>query len=147
MPSPTASAAPSASTTTAASAPQRRHHLLVFDFDHTVVDGNTDAYIWRAATSGNKRPPELTAEPGHWTEYMQRVLSYLQSAEGVRVDDMRGVLTQMQYTPGMQQLLEALRGGRLGPDGPPCSAIVVSDSNTAFISWILQHQRHADVFR
>jgi hypothetical protein len=40
--------------------------LLAFDFDHTIVDGNTDTHVIKASPSG--LPEELRAsyQPGRW---------------------------------------------------------------------------------
>lgn len=41
--------------------------LLAFDFDHTIVDGNTDTHVIKASPSG-RLPEELKAsyQSGRW---------------------------------------------------------------------------------
>lgn len=118
-----------------------RKILLAFDFDHTIVDGNTDTWVTKAAPGGDV-PLELrnSYERGHWTEYMQRVLAHLH-ASGVTIADMQTALQQLQYTAGMEHLWQHLEGS------DNCCSIILSDSNSQFIDWILSSRGHSKVFR
>jgi phosphoserine phosphatase len=52
--------------------------LYVFDFDHTIVDQNSDIFIYRALPGGIL--PDHIKESyvtGKWTEYMQRVFEHM----------------------------------------------------------------------
>ncbi|WIA28342.1 hypothetical protein OEZ86_010892 [Tetradesmus obliquus] len=113
--------------------------LVAFDFDHTVVDGNTDTWITKAAPGGDI-PTALKDSyvTGHWTQYMGRVLQHLHS-EGVDASALQGVLQDLPYTAGMEQLFQHLA---------QCAAhcIILSDSNTQFIEWILQDRGHSSLF-
>ncbi|KAF8072494.1 PHOSPHO2 [Scenedesmus sp. PABB004] len=118
--------------------------LWVFDFDHTIVDGNTDTWITRAAPGGDI-PAALraSAAPGQWTAFMQRVLTHLH-AHGVRAAQLQDALASLPYTAGMEALLAHVQAEvRSGS----AEAIIVSDSNSAFIDWILTSRGHAGVFR
>lgn len=115
--------------------------LFAFDFDHTVVDGNTDTWVTKALPGGDI-PSDIknSYQNGHWTKYMQRVLAHLHAA-GVTVTDMQKQLQQLPYTAGMDQLLQHLQRS------PHCSSIILSDSNGHFIDWILTSRGHANTFR
>ncbi|NXC50089.1 PHOP2 phosphatase, partial [Penelope pileata] len=107
--------------------------LLVFDFDHTIVDENSDTWVVRCAPK-QQLPHGLrsSCRPGHWTEYMGRVLAFLGDS-GVREDDMRRTMTAIPFTAGMEELL-----GFLGENKAFFDCIIISDSNTVFIDWILK---------
>jgi hypothetical protein len=98
---------------------------VAFDFDHTVVDGNTDTHVITASPSG-RLPDDIKSScvTGRWTEYMQRVLAHLHET-GVSVADMRRVMQTLPYTQGMEQLLQELAGGSIG--GQAASCIILSD--------------------
>uniref|UniRef100_A0A8C5S9X3 Phosphatase, orphan 2 n=1 Tax=Laticauda laticaudata TaxID=8630 RepID=A0A8C5S9X3_LATLA len=113
--------------------------LLVFDFDHTIVDENSDTWIVKCAP-GSKLPDEIknSYQKGHWTEYMDRVFRYL-GDNGVREEDMKRTMTTIPFTSGMISLLDFI-----GKHKGFFDCIIISDSNTVFIDWIL---KAANVFQ
>ncbi|XP_029946896.1 pyridoxal phosphate phosphatase PHOSPHO2 [Salarias fasciatus] len=107
--------------------------LMVFDFDHTVVDDNSDTWVIRCLP--NRTLPnsvKSSYRKGHWTEFMGRVLKHIGEQE-VSPDGVRSVMETIPYTAGMADLLTFISEHK---DRVDC--IVVSDSNTLFIDWILQ---------
>ncbi|XP_074001534.1 pyridoxal phosphate phosphatase PHOSPHO2 [Numenius arquata] len=115
--------------------------LLVFDFDHTIVDENSDTWIVKCAPE-KKLPNGLrnSYQPGHWTEYMGRVFAYL-GDNGVKEDEMKRTMTTIPFTAGMVDLL-----GFIGENKDLFDCIIVSDSNTVFIDWILKAADFHKVF-
>ncbi|XP_013887156.1 pyridoxal phosphate phosphatase PHOSPHO2 [Austrofundulus limnaeus] len=107
--------------------------LMVFDFDHTVVDNNSDTWVIKCLP-GQTLPDSVknSYRKGHWTEYMGRVMNYI-GDQGVGPDRVRGVLETIPFTPGMTDLLTFIAEHK---DTIDC--IVISDSNTIFIDWILK---------
>ncbi|XP_076012436.1 pyridoxal phosphate phosphatase PHOSPHO2 [Genypterus blacodes] len=107
--------------------------LMVFDFDHTVVDDNSDTWVKRCLPDQNL-PNSLTSSyrEGHWTEFMGRVMNYIGDQE-VGPDRVRSVLETIPFTGGMMDLLSFISEHKSTID-----CIVISDSNTMFIDWILQ---------
>ncbi|XP_022531118.2 pyridoxal phosphate phosphatase PHOSPHO2 isoform X2 [Astyanax mexicanus] len=107
--------------------------LVVFDFDHTLVDDNSDTWVIRCAPE-QSLPAWLknSYEKGRWTEYMGRVLSYLRD-QSVQPDTIRSVMETIPFTDGMVELLTFISQSKSEID-----CIIVSDSNTLFIDWILQ---------
>ncbi|XP_067891486.1 pyridoxal phosphate phosphatase PHOSPHO2 [Heterodontus francisci] len=107
--------------------------LLVFDFDHTIVDGNSDTWVVRC-TPEKKLPDWLrkTYDGKHWNEYMQRVLAYI-GDQGIKESEMKQVMQSMPIIPGMVDLLKFICQSK---DQVDC--IIISDSNTIFINWILE---------
>uniref|UniRef100_H3CXP7 Phosphatase, orphan 2 n=1 Tax=Tetraodon nigroviridis TaxID=99883 RepID=H3CXP7_TETNG len=107
--------------------------LMVFDFDHTVVDDNSDTWVFRCLP-GQTLPDSIknTYTKGHWTEFMGRVLNYIGEQE-VSPARVRSVMETIPLTAGMADLLTFISEHKRAVD-----CIVISDSNTMFIEWILQ---------
>ncbi|XP_062852594.1 pyridoxal phosphate phosphatase PHOSPHO2 [Trichomycterus rosablanca] len=106
--------------------------LVVFDFDHTLVDGNSDTWVVRCAPD-QSLPDWLqdSYQRGRWTEYMGRVLAYI-GEQSVGPDAIRAVMQTLPFTEGMIELLKFISQNKSHID-----CIIVSDSNTLFIQWIL----------
>lgn len=107
--------------------------LMVFDFDHTVVDDNSDTWVIRCLRD-QTLPDSVKSsyQRGHWTDYMGRVMSYL-GEQSISPESMRGVMETIPLTDGMTELLTLIADHKVDID-----CIVISDSNTLFIDWILQ---------
>lgn len=115
--------------------------LLVFDFDHTIVDENSDTWIVNCAPAA-KLPDEIkkSYQKGRWTEYMGRVFRYL-GDNGIREEDMKKTMTTIPFTAGMKDLLDFIRKHK---DFFDC--IIISDSNAVFIDWILKAANISQLF-
>ena len=115
--------------------------LLVFDFDNTIIDDNSDTRIVQCAPD-KKLPMALqdSYQKGFWTEFMGRVFKYL-GDEGVKEDEMRRTVISMPFTLGMVELFSFLR---MNKDKFDC--IIISDSNSVFIDWVLEAADFHDVF-
>ncbi|KAM4859278.1 pyridoxal phosphate phosphatase PHOSPHO2 isoform 1-T8 [Thomomys bottae] len=115
--------------------------LLVFDFDNTIIDDNSDTWIVQCAPN-QKLPIELqdSYQKGFWTEFMGRVFKYLGN-EGIGEDEMKRTMISMPFTPGVVELFNFIRENKNTFD-----CIIISDSNSVFIDWILQAANVHDVF-
>ncbi|XP_060898514.1 pyridoxal phosphate phosphatase PHOSPHO2 [Labrus mixtus] len=107
--------------------------LMVFDFDHTVVDDNSDTWVLRCLP-GEALPDSVkkSYRKGHWTEFMGRVMKYI-GDQDVSPDRVRSVMETIPFTAGMTDLLTLILENKSSID-----CIVISDSNALFIDWILQ---------
>ncbi|XP_006268927.1 pyridoxal phosphate phosphatase PHOSPHO2 isoform X1 [Alligator mississippiensis] len=115
--------------------------LLAFDFDYTVIDENSDTWIVKCAPE--ERLPigiKSSYKKGHWTEYMGRVFIYL-GDNGVKEAEMKRTMTTIPFTTGMTDLL-----GFIGMNKELFDCIIISDSNTVFIDWILRAGNFHRVF-
>lgn len=115
--------------------------LLVFDFDHTVIDENSDTWIVKCAPDA-KLPDEVrnSYQTGHWTEYMGRVFKFLGDS-GIGEDEMKRTMLTIPFTGGMKDLLEFV-----GKHKDLFDCIIISDSNAIFIDWILKASNFCQVF-
>ncbi|XP_064842065.1 probable phosphatase phospho1 isoform X1 [Oncorhynchus masou masou] len=116
-----------------ATPPSDRRFLIFFDFDETIVNESSDDVVVQAAP-GQNLPAWLkdTYRPGHYNEYMQRVLAYM-AEKGVTESAIRSVIEKIPASPGMLALFQFLR------HRPPqdFEVVLVSDANTFFIeSWL-----------
>lgn len=106
--------------------------LVVFDFDHTIVDDNSDTWVIRCAPDQTLPDClEKSYERGRWTEYMGRVLTYI-GDQSVSPEHMRAVMESIPLTEGMLELLTFISENKSDID-----CIIISDSNTVFIDWVL----------
>ncbi|KAM3624892.1 uncharacterized protein V6R79_003533 [Siganus canaliculatus] len=107
--------------------------LMVFDFDHTVVDDNSDTWVIKCLPS-QTIPDSLKSsyKKGHWTEFMGRLMNYIGDQE-VSPDRVRSVMETIPFTDGMTELLTFISERKSNID-----CIIISDSNTIFIDWILR---------
>ncbi|XP_046886948.1 pyridoxal phosphate phosphatase PHOSPHO2 [Hypomesus transpacificus] len=106
--------------------------LIVFDFDHTLVDDNSDTWLVRCAPDQNL-PDWLmnTYQRGRWTEYMGRVMTYI-GENAVSKEAIQREMETIPFTDGMIELLTFI-----GANKSEVDCIVVSDANCLFIEWIL----------
>lgn len=117
--------------------------LVVFDFDETIVDCNSDTYV-NVLAPGGTIPEELWAtfkNDNDWTAYMQQVFKYLGTA-GVTEADYRRCLSTMPFVEGMKALLARLAAG-IKEAGKVVNfeVIVISDANSFFINYTLHYHK------
>jgi len=108
--------------------------LLVFDFDHTVTDLNTDVEVQKLAPGGeipaSSEMRGLYSDKG-WTEFMGAVFTLLHE-NNVTQAEILSLMSGLQFTPNMRDLLE-VSVKDLG-----ATIIIISDSNSVFIDHILK---------
>ncbi|XP_077569765.1 pyridoxal phosphate phosphatase PHOSPHO2 [Stigmatopora nigra] len=106
--------------------------LVVFDFDHTVVDDNSDTWVIRCLP-GQTLPDKVkkSYRKGHWTEYMGRVMDYIGDQQ-VSIENIRAEMERIPLTSGMSELLTFISRNKNRVD-----CLVISDANSLFIDWIL----------
>ncbi|KAK2146398.1 hypothetical protein LSH36_611g03012 [Paralvinella palmiformis] len=105
--------------------------LVAFDFDHTIIDDNSDLYVRKLAPDG-KIPAaisELYNNRG-WTEYMAAIFKYLHENQTTSID-IEQCMLEIPFVDGMKELFSYL-------DCDLFDVIIVSDSNSVFIDFILR---------
>ena len=77
--------------------------LVTMDFDHTIVDVNSDTWIHRTLPHPHRLPDHIQGsyEEGHWTAFMNRVFEHL-ADQGVDEATMKEAMRQMPLSPGFQ---------------------------------------------
>ncbi|GAB6032686.1 Phospho-2-dehydro-3-deoxyheptonate aldolase AroG [Chamberlinius hualienensis] len=111
---------------------QKGKKLVVFDFDHTLIEDNSDVFVQHLGLDG-KIPESIksTYRSKNWIEFMNNVFKYLHGI-GISGQQILDCMDKMVWTSGMIELIKYLH------DQQNNEMIVISDSNTIFINRILQ---------
>lgn len=100
--------------------------LAVFDYDHTIVNENTDIVV-RDLIDANLIPDEVKKlyKSSGWIQYMQAIFDLLQK-HGKTKDDIYEAIQNIPECPGMIQCIKKLKENAF-------ETIIISDSNSVFI--------------
>lgn len=104
--------------------------LVAFDFDHTIVNDNTDVVVQNLIPKHkiSDEVKKLYSSDG-WTTFMQEIFRLLHR-DGVTPAQIRDAIVGIPAAPGMDTLLRQLKQNR-------AEVIIVSDSNSVFINdWL-----------
>ena len=115
-----------------------RSALVAFDFDHTITDDNTDVVARKMLpreklTDGVK---DLFRSNG-WIVYMRKIFQLLHDSS-IDVKQIRNAIIGIPPVPGIEKLLRELHSNG-------CEIIIISDSNTLFISEWLKNRKLDEV--
>ncbi|EFA04476.1 Pyridoxal phosphate phosphatase PHOSPHO2-like Protein [Tribolium castaneum] len=105
--------------------------LAVFDFDHTILDDNSDTAVI-ALTDKDNLPVEIRSlhSTEGWTAFMQAIFKLLYH-EGRTIDEINNLITNLKPVGGMVPLIEEFH------KNPAFELIIISDSNAHFIKiWL-----------
>ncbi|XP_061444263.1 phosphoethanolamine/phosphocholine phosphatase isoform X4 [Rhineura floridana] len=121
---------------------QAQKYLLIFDFDETIVNENSDDSVIQ--TAPGKQLPEFirqTFREGFYNEYMQRVLQYL-GDQGVKMANFKAVYEKIPLSPGMGDLFQFL-----SKQQDHFEIILISDANMFGIECALRAAGAYSLFR
>lgn len=116
--------------------------LAVFDFDHTIIDGNSDVEITKLLKQKPipKEIKELHKSDG-WTAFMQAIFELLH-LQGIKEESVKKLIANLSPVPGMPELIKFLS------DHFNTDVIIISDSNSYFINlWIEANNLKDNVLR
>lgn len=116
--------------------------LIVFDFDHTIIDENSDLHV-RKLFPNEKLLVDAENDSSQfqcWTDRMQMIFRHLNRAK-IQPEDYRLNMKQMKLTEGFHQLIDYLHSLS------NTELIIISDSNLIFIETILENYRLEKNFR
>ena len=105
--------------------------VLIFDFDNTIIEANSDTVLLNLLDLEIKQ--ELISDykrNSKWTQLMRSVFLELQK-HNVKRSDMEDVLLSILYVNGMPDLFEKYKD---------CSLYIVSDANSWIIDFFLAHK-------
>ena len=116
--------------------------LVVFDFDHTILDDNSDTHVNKLFPSDDERlqAEKIASDFRCWTDRMQEIFRQLHTHR-VQPEDYRQNMQDIPLTPGFAQLITYLHSL------PNTDLIVASDSNLVFIDTILKHHHLDHAFK
>ncbi|RWS23519.1 pyridoxal phosphate phosphatase PHOSPHO2-like protein, partial [Leptotrombidium deliense] len=127
-------------------------HLVIFDFDYSIVDCNSDTFV-NSLCPDSIVPERVNKEydGNNWTQYMAELFKYLHEC-GVRRDDYEKCLVKMPFVKGLNDLILNLKPKNNADDDDSCGEdeyelIIISDSNSFFIETFLEYNGMENVFR
>eukprot|EP00730_Choanoeca_flexa_P004671 TRINITY_DN11768_c0_g2_i1.p1 TRINITY_DN11768_c0_g2~~TRINITY_DN11768_c0_g2_i1.p1 ORF type:complete len:239 (+),score=39.78 TRINITY_DN11768_c0_g2_i1:60-776(+) len=113
------------------------HNLYVFDFDNTVVDGDTDLYVVKQVSAElyseleARYAEEAKKENGlGWTEMMNWIAGRMHES-GFQTDQLAAILATIPLHPHMSSALSKLKAA-------DHTLRIVSDANTFYIDAVLK---------
>lgn len=104
---------------------RRPRYLAAFDFDHTMVNDNTDTVVASLLNPGDIPPEVISLSKTGWTKYMQAIFALLHQAE-IKPARIKKTVVEIAETAGMVKCLKTLRANNF-------DLIIISDSNSQFI--------------
>lgn len=108
--------------------------LMIFDFDHTITDKNTDVEVQKLAPGGNiPQSSELRGlySSQGWTQFMGAVFHLLHQNQTTQTEILT-LMSKLDFVDGMEELLESVVSDL------KATIIIISDSNSVFIDQILE---------
>lgn len=115
------------------SAPNSTHRKLVaFDFDHTVVDDNTDIVVRDLVKSEISDEVTKLYKSSGWILYMQEIF-YILHANGFTKSQIKNTIERIPEVDGLKMLFKQLY------DTGSVDTIIISDSNSMFIKFWCDH--------
>lgn len=117
-------------------------NLAVFDFDHTIIDGNSDVEITKLLNKKHipKEIKELHKSDG-WTAFMQAIFELLHR-QGIKEKAIKTLISSLPAVPGMPELIKVLN------ENFNTDIIIISDSNSYFInSWIDANNLESNILK
>lgn len=112
--------------------------MAIFDFDHTLVDGNTDTWVTKLLPSTMQLMEEHRKSGMCWTNIMDKVFGVLHS-ENLSREDYVSCFETLQFTEGMKEACRFLESQNV-------PTIIISDSNSYFIDHILERDLLREAF-
>ncbi|KAM9715428.1 putative phosphatase phospho1 [Menidia menidia] len=122
--------------------PQEQRFLVLFDFDETIINENSDEAVVQVLP-GKQLPTWLTESyrEGHYSEYSQKILAYM-ADQGVSKEAIHSAVEKIPATAGLLNLFQFLQNHQ-----QDFELVVVSDANTYFIETWLKHAGVRHLFR
>jgi len=118
-----------------------KRQLIVFDFDWSLVDQDTDRYVFEVLDITLRRKMEDRKKTVQWTDNVAGVLKELH-AKGVSKNQIQDTLRALPFHPAMIRAVSTLKASTASQNTFFC----LSNSNQVFISTILEHKKLTDLF-
>jgi len=119
-----------------------RPTLALFDFDHSLIDDNSDTYIFQQLAPElmeDFRTLRKMEDFAVWTDVMDEMMRLLH-VKGVKEDDIRKALATIPMSSGLRSALSLLHQHQ-------AHLVIISDANTFFIQTILQAYGFGHLFK
>ncbi|RZF32168.1 hypothetical protein LSTR_LSTR004031 [Laodelphax striatellus] len=117
--------------------------LVAFDFDHTLVDDNSDTVARSLLSTKNidySSADKIYKDTDSWTFYMREIFRILHE-NAINSDQILSAIHQIPPITGMEELLKYLN------TDSRCEVIIISDSNSIFIDEWLKVRNLSSIVR
>ncbi|KAF8706145.1 putative Phosphatase, partial [Rhizoctonia solani] len=121
--------------------PEVKSQLIVYDFDWSMVDQDTDRYVLEVLSPKLRRKLEDDYGETEWTDLLAGVMHDLHD-EGATREQIEHALITLPYHPAMIRGVKALKAA----NSPKTTFLCLSASNHVYIRTILAHNGLSDLF-
>jgi len=115
--------------------------LVVFDFDWSMADQDTDRWIFEVLAPDIRRKMKTLKESVQWTDLIAQSLQEIH-ARGRTREEIEHTLRQMPFHPAMVRGVTNLKGG----SNPTTTFFCLSNANSVFINTILESKGLQNLF-
>ena len=119
---------------------QSMKHLVVFDFDRTMINGNIDTIILDLKSSLRDRLINWRQDTPVWTDFMASIFKELHSS-GVTREDIESTVRNAELFPSVLKICQFLS------TQDNTDLIVLSDANDLFINLVLESNNISHMFK
>eukprot|EP01080_Neovahlkampfia_damariscottae_P002048 gene2048-1554_t len=112
--------------------------LVVFDFDHTMIDCNSDTHIFSKIPTLKSEMKKLRKEGVQWTNLVSIILKKASLEHSMNIQELKELISDIPLDENMVSLIQILK--------KRYNTIIkiVSDANVLFIKWILEKNEIED---
>ncbi|KIJ49670.1 hypothetical protein M422DRAFT_28036 [Sphaerobolus stellatus SS14] len=118
-----------------------KRQLVVFDFDWSFVDQDTDRWIFEVLAPHLRRKMKNLKDEVQWTDLVAQTLVELHALGKTR-EEIENALRILPVHPAMIRGVQKLKAAT----DKETKFVILSNSNTVFISTILEHKQITDLF-
>lgn len=112
-------------------------NLAVFDFDHTIINDNSDTAIMKLVDNKIPREVKMLHRSDGWTAFMQGVFKTLHEND-IQEDAINNLIKNLPAVQGMPELIREMN------ENLNFDVIIISDSNHHFIDLWLEENNLKD---
>ncbi|KIO28493.1 hypothetical protein M407DRAFT_181183 [Tulasnella calospora MUT 4182] len=120
---------------------QVRKQLVIYDFDWSMADQDTDRWIFEVNDIALRRRMKDNPDNMQWTDLVAQCCEKLHAAGGTR-EDIENALRVMPFHPAMIRAIKKLKSDSV----PNTTLLCLSNANQVFIDTILEHRGLRDAF-
>ncbi|KAI0268767.1 phosphatase phospho-type [Gloeopeniophorella convolvens] len=120
---------------------QVEKQLVVFDFDWSLADQDSDRWIFEVLAPDLRRKMKTLKDEIQWTDLVAQSLRELHARGGTR-EQIEGALRVMPFHPAMVRGVKDLKAAA----APETTFLCLSNANSVFISTILESKGLQDLF-
>ncbi|PWN22833.1 hypothetical protein BCV69DRAFT_280441 [Microstroma glucosiphilum] len=122
--------------------PPVKKQLIVFDFDWSLADQDSDRWVHEALCPRLRRKMKELKPTMQFTDLCAMLLRELHDVEGKTEEEIKAAMRLMPFHPGMKRGVQNLKAAA----SPETTFFLLSNSNTVYIDTILEHQGLTNIF-